>query len=332
MTARADFLAEAVRAARRLDESLALSLADMAAFAPVTAAMVEHATRAKHKDTQAFLKTFEQLQDLVANRLIRAILVEEAIDTSGWSARDAFDKMEALGALQDAHEFRKIAQLRNRLVHEYPMSAERRAQRINDAIAAARRLRLDVVSLVGHADELLERDADRRADEGLRAAEQELDRIIAEIPDDIWVWGLDRSSPEVWMPRKPGEEPPELSETGFRNLYEADLARRIRRWQAWERLNPDIQPVSSLICGIHTGWIGDENRPEGLAAIVMGATSTGFLLTKWAAFSVEEPDIAWPVKMWAGTLGDAEAFRERLADDTDLPHLIEFWARGPAER
>jgi hypothetical protein len=158
MTGNDGALAAIVEAVRRLERNLELSLAEMSAMGPVTAGLVDNATRAQHKDIQAFLKTFEQLQDLTANRLIRAILVDLAIDTTGWSARDAFDKMESLGALQDAREFRKIAQLRNRLVHEYPMSSDRRAQRINDAIAAARRLRVELATLLAYADDLLADD------------------------------------------------------------------------------------------------------------------------------------------------------------------------------
>jgi hypothetical protein len=147
-------LAAALDAADRLAEDLRLSRADLdgkAPFAPEALAAMDRTTQ---KDTLAFLKTFEQLQDVLANRLVRAILAETGTDTSGWSVRDAFNRMEALGALPDAGRALEIAKLRNRLVHEYPMSAARRAERINAAWAMAPALLEDAETLAAYAGRL----------------------------------------------------------------------------------------------------------------------------------------------------------------------------------
>ena len=130
-------LAATVEAGRRLSASLWASLDDMAAHAPLTAGRVDALDRAAQKDVLAFLKAFEQLQDLTSNRLIRSVLVVSGSEVARMSAIDAYNEAEKFGALEDARRFLEIARLRNRLVHEYPMDAAARAKRVNDAYALA---------------------------------------------------------------------------------------------------------------------------------------------------------------------------------------------------
>lgn len=130
-------LLDTVAAGRRLAERLRRSMADMAAIARLTPETVDALDWSAEKDVLAFLKSFEQLQDLTSNRLIRGVLIVAEVDVVGISARDAYDKAEKAGALADAARFVDIGRLRHRLVHEYPMDAAARARRINDALALA---------------------------------------------------------------------------------------------------------------------------------------------------------------------------------------------------
>jgi predicted nucleotidyltransferase len=144
-------LAQTIAAALRVSEALRLSLDDLRVIAPLSPERVWNLTRQEQKDVLAFLKSFEQLEDITVHRLIRGILDEMLIDTSRWSVRDAFDRMEKAGAIENAARFIEIARLRNRLVHEYPMDDARRAKRINDAWEAAPVLLEELNRLVAFA-------------------------------------------------------------------------------------------------------------------------------------------------------------------------------------
>ena len=88
----------------------------------------------------AFIKRFEQLQDLLANRLFRGIALFEQEEVSAMSRRDLALLMEKLGVIPSAEEWSRLAILRNQLTHEYPGEPEKQADRLNAAYNAAPRL------------------------------------------------------------------------------------------------------------------------------------------------------------------------------------------------
>lgn len=156
MSPESGLLRQSLDAAARLARNLRLSQSDLASKAPFGADGAAAMDRGTEKDVLAFLKTFEQLQDVLANRVVRAILAATGTDASGWTARDAFLRMESIGALENAQRALDLARLRNRLVHEYPMSAARRADRINAAWSMTPALLADHAMLAAYAERLLE--------------------------------------------------------------------------------------------------------------------------------------------------------------------------------
>lgn len=88
----------------------------------------------------AFIKRFEQLQDLLATRLFRGIALFEQEDISALSRRDLALLMEKLGVIPSAEEWSRLTILRNQLAHEYPGEPEKQADRLNAAFSAAPRL------------------------------------------------------------------------------------------------------------------------------------------------------------------------------------------------
>ncbi|HKJ87791.1 MAG TPA: hypothetical protein VKA48_04715 [Gammaproteobacteria bacterium] len=74
----------------------------------------------------AFIKRFEQLQDLLANRLFRGIALFEQEEVSNLSRRDPALLMEKLGVIPSAEEWARLAILRNQLTQEYPGEPESR--------------------------------------------------------------------------------------------------------------------------------------------------------------------------------------------------------------
>ncbi|MGF1660488.1 MAG: hypothetical protein ACFCUS_13760 [Rubrimonas sp.] len=303
-----------------------MSVEEVGRFAPLSPRLADIMSRLQQKDVLSLFKSYEQLVDLLSNRLIRAMLVVLGENTTGWSARDAFRHMEARGSLADAQHFLTLVLLRNRLAHEYPMSAEKRAQRINETLELGPALLSAAERLLRDANNLLAEDEPEPDEPEPVDIRHEL---AASIPDDIWVWGADRDGyPDVWIKRSNDETPPTLTEAEFRNVFETVLADRIRGWQAWELDNPDVCSISEVINDAFCGGLADDTDPDALAEIVVRSTDTSRLVGGWGEF---DEDSAWPVAMWPGSQSDVTFFRERLFDDPDLAGLIEFWGCGPRE-
>ena len=87
----------------------------------------------------AMLKRYEQLQDMLG-RLLRSYLSWELEDVQAMTRRDQANQLERLGVVEDADEWIGAAELRNRLVHEYPIDEGEQRDRINDTWIAIERL------------------------------------------------------------------------------------------------------------------------------------------------------------------------------------------------
>lgn len=141
-------------AVRTVAQSLSLSVEEVAPAIPFTAERVARLDRPGHKDVLSLFKSFEQLQDMTAHRLMRLALAESAEDVGRMSVRDAINRMERLAGL-DAARFVSATELRHALAHEYPMTDAQRAKRINEVWAAAPGLIEDALAVAAYADRLL---------------------------------------------------------------------------------------------------------------------------------------------------------------------------------
>lgn len=80
----------------------------------------------------AAIKVVEQLEDQLA-RLFRSILQVLLVDTDGWFAQDVANRMEQLGIVADANAWVSVIKLRNRLVHDYPITRAAQLARLKEA-------------------------------------------------------------------------------------------------------------------------------------------------------------------------------------------------------
>lgn len=87
----------------------------------------------------ALLKRYEQLQDMLA-RLLRAYLTWELEDVRAMSRRDQANQAEKFGMVADADDWMEAAELRNRLVHEYPVEEAEQVDRVNECWVGVHRL------------------------------------------------------------------------------------------------------------------------------------------------------------------------------------------------
>ena len=87
----------------------------------------------------ALLKRYEQLQDMIG-RLFRTYLSWEGEDVRDMSRRDHANRMERYHLIGDADDWMDFLDLRNRLVHEYPVNEVEQVDRVNECWAAIPRL------------------------------------------------------------------------------------------------------------------------------------------------------------------------------------------------
>ena len=103
---------------------------------PLSATMVVDWQDARRETHHAMLRMFEQLYDLTSRRLLRGFLLLLSEDPAGYSLRNMFRRAETLGALTSADRWMELGVIRNRLVHDYPVSAQIQADDANLAFDA----------------------------------------------------------------------------------------------------------------------------------------------------------------------------------------------------
>ena len=126
---------------------------DAQALGPVPAdqAAFEAMTVQSRVGSRALLKTVEQLEDQMM-RLFRTILRMRDVDTCTMYARDFANRMEAAGIVANTDEWMQIVKLRNRLVHDYPLSRESQFTKLVEAVAAAAVLRASAERALAYID------------------------------------------------------------------------------------------------------------------------------------------------------------------------------------
>ena len=100
----------------------------------------------------AFIKRFEQLQDLLS-RLVRLIAAWEGADSASMTHRDVGDWLEKRLLVDDAENWMNAVRLRNRLVHEYPILEAEQVRRLNECWALMPALQQIAVALTDYATE-----------------------------------------------------------------------------------------------------------------------------------------------------------------------------------
>lgn len=330
MTEERALLEEVVAATKRVAASLGMSVAEVGQFAPVAPWQADTMSRNQQKDVLSLFKTYEQLVDLLSNRLIRTMLALLGENTAGWSARDAFRYMEERGSLEDAQQFLTLVLMRNRLAHEYPMDAEKRARRINETLGLAPMLLREAERLLEDAEDLLaESEPEEEPEEDLREV------LASSIPDDIWVWGPsdDPYAVVVWEPQRPSDdvpllpnEAPELTQDGFHSLLQSQLAMRIRAWESEQGGSALESPMQQILTTAFNA--GRFNDVDEMANYIVTFVCESWLIGEWSQYHGE---ISWPQKMRQGTQKEVEILRNRLLDDPDFGELVRFWGKGSME-
>ncbi len=85
---------------------------------------------------EALLKRVENLQDLLARSVFRALLILQGEDVVPLLARDVFNIMEKIEVIESTKQWLDLSKLRHQLAHDYPLDEDEAVGRVNDAFAA----------------------------------------------------------------------------------------------------------------------------------------------------------------------------------------------------
>lgn len=128
---------EALLAAVHLADHLGRLRQRLAPEFPLSVEAVTSWPDTRRETHHAMLRMFEQLYDLASRKLLRGYFLLSGEDPSGFSLRNMFRRAEKLGALASAERWMELGVIRNRLVHDYPVSAQIQAEDANLAFDAA---------------------------------------------------------------------------------------------------------------------------------------------------------------------------------------------------
>lgn len=132
----AALLAEALEMSARNLEQLTWLRPRLADLLPLSAATMASLSRDRLIEIDAFLKRFENAQDIMQRRLFRALLMAEGEAVRGQPSAEIAERLVTRGALGDAAPWKALAELRNRLSHDYPLDPAVQAERVNQVDGA----------------------------------------------------------------------------------------------------------------------------------------------------------------------------------------------------
>ena len=96
------------------------------------------------REVDAFVQRYQQVVEHVTHRLFGAIYRAEEFGDRPPPLTRLFKYLDGISALDTTEQWRVYLEIRNRLVHEYPLDAVDRAQALREAAAASHAILTDV--------------------------------------------------------------------------------------------------------------------------------------------------------------------------------------------
>ena len=135
-----DAIATTRAAAERLRDSLRMGGAELAAAISLSPQDEPGALR----EVDAFVQRYQQVVEHVTHRLFGAIYRAEELGDRPPPLTRLFRYLESIAALDATEPWRVYLEIRNRLVHEYPLDPADRAQALTDAAEASIAILTDI--------------------------------------------------------------------------------------------------------------------------------------------------------------------------------------------
>jgi hypothetical protein len=132
--------------AKRVGTNLSTSLQRTAHLFPLDGTSLEALDDDGKERLDAFRVRFADLQDLLSGKVFRSLLILE--EERPVSQLDVLNAMEKRGIIPSYQEWKRLRDLRNTFMHDYPEHANERAEALSLAVEGARQL-LAVLNGVG---------------------------------------------------------------------------------------------------------------------------------------------------------------------------------------
>ncbi|MBS1269287.1 MAG: hypothetical protein MAG794_00236 [Gammaproteobacteria bacterium] len=137
MTQPAELMTENLEAAHRVGERLIRARRRLDDVLPLGS---ESSVDQLDEDTMAwidaYLKRWENLQDMLEGQVVRGLVILEGETERIQTRRDRAHFLEKLELVDAAEQWFDAGELRNQLVHSYPLSNPKQIQRVNAATEA----------------------------------------------------------------------------------------------------------------------------------------------------------------------------------------------------
>jgi len=127
-----------LREAIRVAENLKTSLRRTAYLLPLDGTRLEQLDDEGKERLDAFRVRFADLQDLLAGKVFRSLLLLE--EEQPGSQLDVLNAMEKRGIIASFQAWKGLREVRNAFMHDYPEHASERAEALTLAVGGAREL------------------------------------------------------------------------------------------------------------------------------------------------------------------------------------------------
>lgn len=127
-----------MREARRAATNLRTSLRRTASLFPLDGVTLEAMDEDGKERLDAFRVRFADLQDLLAGKIFRGLLLLE--EEKPLSQLDILNAMEKRAIIPSFENWKRLRDIRNTFMHDYPEHSEERAEALTLAVGGAREL------------------------------------------------------------------------------------------------------------------------------------------------------------------------------------------------
>jgi hypothetical protein len=126
------------REAARVDRNLRVSLKRTAHLLPLDGASLDALDDDGRERLDAFRVRYADLRDLLSGKVFRSLLLlEEEMPTAQLDVLNAMEKRAILSSFQ---EWKRLRDIRNAFMHDYPEHADERAEALTLAVGGAQEL------------------------------------------------------------------------------------------------------------------------------------------------------------------------------------------------
>lgn len=126
-------LSEYLESGARISTGFAQTVEKAAAFLPIDAESIDRLRPEDETLVLAFLKRFEQFEELLSHALKAISKIMEHGKIERLTSRDVARRAWALGILADEKRWSDAVRTRNALAQEYPINPVKRAEQVNNA-------------------------------------------------------------------------------------------------------------------------------------------------------------------------------------------------------